>query len=47
MSLEESQAWSWEASGWTSRSFFVRFWYALSALLMIGWNLDDEATMRD
>ena len=43
MSLEESQAWSCEASGWTSRSFFVRFLYTFSAILIIDWELDDEA----
>ena len=43
MSLEESQAWNWEASGWASISFFVRFLYTFSALLIIDWELDDEA----
>ena len=43
MAVGESQAWSWEASGWASRSCFVRLLYASSALLMISWKLDDEA----
>ena len=43
MSVEESQAWSWEASGWASRSIFVRFLYSFSALLIIDWELDDDA----
>ena len=43
MSLEESLAWSWEASGWASRSIFVRFLYSFSALLIIDWELDDDA----
>ena len=38
----ESQAWSWWASGWASRSFLVRFLYASRALLMISWKLDEE-----
>jgi hypothetical protein len=42
MSLEESQAWSRGASGCVSRSFFVRFLYTFSALLIIDWELDDE-----
>ena len=42
MSPGESQDRSWEASGWASRSFFVRFSYAFSALLMTSWKLDDE-----
>ena len=45
MAAEELQAWSWEASGWLSRSCFVYFSYVFSALLMICWELDDEATV--
>ena len=43
MAPGESQAWSWVASGWASRSFLVRFLYASSAPLMISWKLDDES----
>ena len=46
MASGESQAWSWEASGWASRLFFVRFSYALSALSMMSWKLDGELAMR-
>jgi hypothetical protein len=42
MSPGELQAWSCEASGWASKSCFVRFSYAFSALLIISWKLDDE-----
>ena len=42
MAVGESQAWSWEASGWASRSCFVRFSYSFSALLMTSWKFDDE-----
>jgi hypothetical protein len=45
MALGESQIWSWVASGWASRSFFVRFSYAFKALLKISWKLDDEAAV--
>ena len=43
MSLEESQAWSWEESGWVSRSVPVRFLYTFSALLNLDWKSDDKA----
>jgi hypothetical protein len=43
MALGELQDSSWVASGWASRSFFVRFLYAFRALLRISWKLDDEA----
>jgi hypothetical protein len=43
MALGELQDWSWVASGWASRSFFVRFLYVFRALLRIIWKLDDEA----
>ena len=43
MSVEESQTWSWEASGWASGSIFVRFLYSFSALLIFDWELDDDA----
>ena len=46
MASGESQAWSWEASGCAGKSVFVRFSYALSALLMISWKLDDEVAVR-
>jgi hypothetical protein len=42
MLLGESQAWSWAASGWVRRSFFVRLSYAFRALLKIGWKLEDD-----
>jgi hypothetical protein len=42
MSPAESQAWSCGASGCASKSFFVCFSYAFSALLIINWKLDDE-----
>jgi len=42
MAVGESQAWSWAASGCARRSFFVRFSYALRALLKISWKLEDE-----
>ena len=45
MAPGESQAWSWGASGWASRSFLVRFLYASRALLMISWKLYDEVGM--
>jgi hypothetical protein len=43
MAVGESQTWSWEASGWASRSCFVRFSYSFSALVMTSWKFDDEA----
>ena len=46
MALGESHAWSWAASGWASRSLFVRFLYAFSALLKVSWKLDIEAAVR-
>ena len=46
MALRVSQAWSWAASGWESRSFLVRFSYAFNALLMISWKLDDDEAAR-
>ena len=46
MAPRESQAWSWAASGWASRSFLVRFSYAFNALLMISWKLDDDEAAR-
>jgi hypothetical protein len=42
MAPGEPQVWSWGASGWTSRSFLVRFLYASSALLMISWKLEED-----
>ena len=39
MALGELQDWSWAASGWTSRSFLVRFLYLSKALLMMSWKL--------
>ena len=42
MAAGELQAWSWGASGWLSRSCFVDFSYAFSALFRISWTLDDE-----
>jgi hypothetical protein len=42
MLLGESQAWSWAASGWARRSFFVHLSYAFKASLKIGWKLEDE-----
>jgi hypothetical protein len=42
MSLEESQAWSWEESGWVSRSVPVRFLYTFIASLKIDWKSDDK-----
>ena len=47
MAAGESQTWSSEASGWVSRSCFVHFSYAFSALLMICWKLEDEAAVRE
>ena len=46
MAAEELQVWSREASGWLSRSCFVHFSYVFTALLMICWKLDDEATVE-
>ena len=46
MAVGESQAWSWEASGWASRSFFVCCSYAFSASLMISWKLDDMESVK-
>jgi hypothetical protein len=46
MSPGDSQVWSREASGWASRSSFVCFLYAFSALLMISWKLDDEEAAK-
>jgi hypothetical protein len=43
MSLGVLQSWSWEVSGWLSRSFFVRLLYAFNALSKISWKLDDGA----
>ena len=45
MALGDLHDWSGMASGWVSRSFFVRFLYAFRASLNISWNwkLDDEA----
>jgi hypothetical protein len=42
MASGELQVWSWEARGWASKSFFVRFSYTFSALLIITWKLFDE-----
>jgi hypothetical protein len=36
------QSWSSAASGWATRSFFVRFSYAFKAVLKMSWKLDDE-----
>ena len=46
MSAGELQAWSWEARGWNSKSFLVRFLYDSSALLIIDWKLEDNAAVR-
>jgi hypothetical protein len=46
MALGELQDWSWAASGWIRRSFFVRFLYWSKALLMISWKLEDEETVE-
>ena len=46
MVAEESQTWSSEASGWVSRSCFVHFSYAFSALL-INWKFDVEAAVEE
>ena len=47
MAPGELQDWNWAASGWTSRSFLVRFLYLSKALLMMNWKLftllDEEA----
>ena len=43
MALGESQVWSRAASGWASRSFFVRLSYVFKALLTISWKLEDGA----
>ena len=40
--MGELHFWSSAASGWASRSFFVRFSYAFRALLKISWKLDDD-----
>ena len=40
--MGESQYWSSVASGWASRSFFVRFSYTFKALSKISWKLDDD-----
>ena len=45
MATGELQAWSWEASGWVSRSYFVDFSYAFNALFNISWGMDDEAAV--
>ena len=45
MAAGESQAWSWEASGWASRSFLVCFLYDSKAFSMMSWKLDDEAAV--
>ena len=45
MATGESQSWSSEASGWVSRSCFVHFSYAFSAILMVDWKLEDEAAV--
>ena len=42
MALGVSQDWSLVARGYASRTFFVRFLYASTALLMISWKLEDE-----
>ena len=42
MALGVLQDWSLAARGCASRSFFVRFLYASSALFMINWKLEDE-----
>ena len=41
--MGELQFWSSAASGWASKSFFVRFSYNFKALLKMSWKLDDEA----
>ena len=46
MAVGESQTWSWEASGWVSRSFFVCCSYAFRASLMISWKLDDIEVVK-
>ena len=46
MALGDWQAWSCAASGWARRSFFVRFWYTLKALLKISWKLEDELELE-
>jgi hypothetical protein len=46
MAAGESQAWSWDASGWASKSFLVCFSYAFRALLKISWKLFDEEAVR-
>jgi hypothetical protein len=45
MSPGELQVWNWEASGWATRLFLVRFSYAFRALLMISWKLNDGAAV--
>ena len=40
--MGELQSWSSAASGWASKSFFVRFSYTFKALLKMSWKLDDE-----
>ena len=47
MALEDSQDWSWVASGCASRSRLVRFLYLSRALLMISWKLGDEEDAVD
>ena len=47
MAAGESETWSSEASGWVSRSCFVHFSYAFSALPMFGWKFDDEAAVKE
>ena len=47
MAAGESQTWSSEASGWVSRSCFVHFSYAFSALPIVSWKSWDEAAVKE
>jgi hypothetical protein len=47
MAAGELQTRSSEVSGWVSRSCFVHFSYAFSALPMFDWKFDDEAAVEE